>query len=104
MTHRDCARAHHVFHAGGKTEETEGVRHGCPLRSHTLRDFVLRELEIIDEHAIRFGFLDRIEFLTLEVLDQRQLEQTLVGYIPDDRRDLVDSRSLSRPPSPFPSD
>ena len=38
-----------------------------------MRDLFLRHAELLHEQLIAFGFLDRVEVLSLEVLDQREL-------------------------------
>ena len=88
----------------GEVQEPEGVRDGRALLADALGDFVLGQLEIVDQDPVGLGLLDRVQLLALEVLDERQLEELLVGDVPDDRRDLVDAGALGRPPAALAGD
>jgi hypothetical protein len=53
---------------------------------------------------ICFGFLDRIQILALDILDERDLERLDIIEFANDDRDLVKLRPLRRPPAPLAGD
>ncbi len=57
-----------------------------------------------DELAIAFRFLDRVEVLALDVLEQGDLERLGIGKIAHDHRHFVESRLLGRAPAPLAGD
>jgi hypothetical protein len=69
-----------------------------------LAEFVLGVAVILDEPAIGLRFLDRVQVLALDILDQRDLERLFLAEVADDRRQLVQPRLLRRPPAPLAGD
>ncbi len=66
------------------------------------RDLLLRQAELVGQPPVRQCFIDGVQVFALNVLDERQLEQLLVGAVgnvADDDRHLVQSGALSRAPS-----
>ena len=59
---------------------------------------------VVDQALIGLCFLDRVEVLALDILDQRDLERLLVAEIADDGGDFVQPRPLRRAPAPFAGD
>src|SRR6476646_6118308 len=53
----------------------------------------------LDQLAVAFRFLERIEVLPLNILNQRQLRGGGIVDLPDDCRDGVDPRLLRRSPA-----
>jgi len=68
--------------------EAHGVGNGSPALSDTLGDLFLSEAEFLGESLIGGGLLDRIESLALEVLDQGQFKDLLIGSFTNDDRSL----------------
>ena len=63
--------------------------------------------ELVGQPLIRQRFVDRIEILALDVLDQRELEQLLVGAFGDvahDDRHLVQAGALRGAPAALAGD
>src|SRR5689334_7709690 len=58
----------------------------------------------MDQLAIALCFLQWIQVLALDVLDQSELGGRRLVHLTDDRRDAVDSRALGRAPTPLASD
>ncbi len=56
-------------------------------RPDAARDLLLAQPELVDQLAVRVGFLDRVQVGALDVLDDRQLELVPVGKLADDGRD-----------------
>ena len=66
---------------------------------HQLGYVVLRVAVLRDQLMIALGFLDRIQVLTLNILDQRDLGRRRVVDLTDDRGDRMQARSLSCAPA-----
>ena len=64
----------------------------------------MRHLEFSDQAVECASFLERIQILALNVLDQRHGDRCLIGDAPHKRRDVVQSRELCRPPAPLTRD
>src|SRR4051794_39096523 len=63
-----------------------------------LGDIFLRVAVAINELLVPLRFLDRVEVLALNILDQRQLGRCRFVYLAYDRRNAVQPRPLRRPP------
>src|SRR4030095_5268530 len=59
---------------------------------------------ILDEPPVALRFLDCVEVLALDILDQRDLERLFLAEIANDRGPLVQPRLLRRPPAPLAGD
>src|SRR5437764_7206462 len=59
---------------------------------------------IVDEALIGLRLLDRIEVLSLDILDQGDFERLLVAEFAHDRRDFVQPRPLRGAPAPLARD
>ncbi len=86
-----------------EAKKSQGVCNGCSISADASSDFFLRQSQSFYKLLICLRFLDRIEILTMNVLDEREFEHTLIGDVTDDRWDLQQSGHLGCPPSAFPS-
>ncbi len=75
MPHRELAGREKLLHAVGQLEQPQEVRHRRPLLADTLRDLLLRQSELFVELVIGVRLFDRVQVLTLDVLDERDLER-----------------------------
>src|SRR5690349_16436229 len=57
--------------------------------------------EFLDQAAVALAFLDRVEILPLDVLDQRDLGRAAIVHLADDHRNLVQPCRLRRAPAPL---
>jgi hypothetical protein len=69
-----------------------------------LAELFLGMAEVGDQPLIGLGFLDRVEVLALDILDQRDFQRLLVAELADDGRNLVQPRPLRRPPTALAGD
>ena len=60
--------------------------------------------ELFDQTLDALRFLERIQILALDVLDQRERQSRLIGHGPDERRNLLESRALRGAPPPLACD
>ena len=93
-----------LLDAGRKLEQAEGVRDRRSGPPDARRDLVLAEAELVDQLAVRFRGLERIEILALEVLDEGELELVAVGELADDRGDAFETGRLRSPEPALPGD
>ena len=68
------------------------------------REAVLGEPEFVDELAIGIGRLDRVEILSLEVLDEGEFELIAIGELAHESRDAIETGGLGRPKAPLTGD
>ena len=99
MSHGELTAPEQILDGPREVQEPQGVGHRGALLTHAVRDLALGQAEIFDEDPECLGLLDRVELLTLEVFDQRQLEQIDVGNVPDDGRDLMNPSLLRSAPA-----
>ena len=69
-----------------------------------LRQLILGVAVSLDELAVGLGFLQRVEILALDILDQRDLGSRRIVDFADNRGDAVELSSLRRAPPPFAGD
>src|SRR5216684_34877 len=62
------------------------------------------QTEFVDQPLDALRFLERIQVLALNILDQRQRQRRLIGYDADERRNLDEPRALGRKPAPLAGD
>ena len=91
MADAEAALAERGLDRGGELEQAEGVGDDGTGAADLLGDLLLRELELFAELRVSERFLDRVEVLALEVLDERELEHLAVG------RGAFDDGSLGQP-------
>src|SRR5690349_14152523 len=58
----------------------------------------------LDQLAVSFRLLDRVEIFALDVLDQRKLGSGRIVNVADERRNLVQARPLGSAPSTLAGD
>ena len=87
-----------------EVEQAECVRDRRAGTPDTGREAILGEPEFVDELAIGIGGLDRVEILSLEVLDQGELELIAIGELANESRDAVETGRLGRPEAPLTGD
>ncbi len=104
MAFGDLAARDGGLHRRIEVEETQGVRHGRPRSPDPGRDGLVAVAELVDELSVRQRGLDRVEILSLEVLDERELELLVVGELSDDRGDPVQAGRDGRPESALTGD
>jgi hypothetical protein len=87
----------------GKLQQPQEVGNGGPVLPDPAGDLFLCEIALIDEPPVRNGDLDGVQVFALEVLDQRKLEQLLVGVDLDDiGRNLCQACITGRTYAAFP--
>ena len=67
-------------------------------------DRFLRQLQFVGEPTIGLRFFDRIQIFALDVFDQRDLEQIVVGDVANDDRHFEQAGALCGAPAAFAGD
>ena len=79
-----------------QVEQSKRVRHRRARATDPGREIVLGEAELLDELSVCVCGLDRVEVVSLEVLDEREFQLFAVGELADDRRDAVEACGLAQ--------
>jgi len=85
----------------GKAQEPEGVGDGDAAFADAGGDIFLAEVELVDQLLVALGFLDGVEVLPLEILDQREFERGGVVGFADEDGDLGEAGELGGAPAAF---
>ena len=101
---REPAVAEVALDSGRQFEQAQGIGHHGAALADLGGDFLLRELELLDELRVALGFLDRVEVLALQIFDERQFEHRAVVGLADDDGDFRQAEQLGGAPAAFAGD
>ncbi len=104
MSGVELPAGHHLPQLAGQAQEAEGVRDRGAVAAHAARDLLLGEAELVLQPVEGLRLLDGVELLPLDVLDEGQLEELLVGDVAHGDRDGGEAGRLRRPQAPLPRD
>ena len=93
-----------VCTCGIEVEETHRVGDRRAALPDLLRDLFLAHPEFSREPGVSLRFFNRIQLRSLEIFDQRQLENFEVGRLPNDNRRFRQTDLLGRAPAAFARD
>ena len=99
MPHPQRAVGDRLAHRRWEIEQTQEVGNMTARLMDKPAKRILGVAEIVDQAAIGFGLLDRVQVFALDVLDKRDLERFCVGKILDDHRHVVKLGTLRRAPA-----
>lgn len=85
-------------------EQPHAVRDGCAALADFLGDVLLPQPKLTSEAREGIGFFDRVEIFTLQVLDQREFEDVLIGRFANDHGRLGQTDLLRGTPAAFAGD
>ena len=88
-----------LLHRGRQVKQAERVGNVRARTADLLRQLLVRRAEIIEKLLVCGGFLQRVELLAVQVLDQGVAQEVGVGDFPDDRGDQLEVGALTGPPS-----
>jgi len=101
MSERDLLFLNEGLDFTREAKEPQGVCNGCSIAADASSDFFLGQSQSFYKLLISLCFLDRIEVLAMNVLNEREFEHVLIRDVTDDRRDLQQSSHLGCSPSAF---
>ena len=86
MARSHFAALQHVLHILRQIQKPQCIRDRRAGFAHCFCNLLLRELEVIHQHLVAVCFFQRLQILTLQVLNQRQLHHFAVRQVADNRR------------------
>ena len=101
MTHLERALLDERTHRLGQLQQAQQIADRRAGASDRLRRLLVRHLKLIDEARQSARFLQRIQVLALNVLDERNGDCRLIGNLADNGWDLGKARQLRRTPTPL---
>src|SRR5258708_10086227 len=88
------ARGYSLLNTGRQAEQPDGVRDVRPGPAYLAGQLLVRGREVFEKLLVGGGLLERVQLLSVQVLDQRVPEHVIVWRLPHDGRNL---RQASRP-------
>src|SRR5215470_13834569 len=101
MAHVELAREQVGLHGLGKLGQAQQIGDRAAGAADRLSRGLVGESELLDQPLQALRFLERVEILALDVLDQREGEGSLIGDRADERGDFLESRALRGAPAPL---
>ena len=99
MSHVEFALGYRRADLLRQPQESHGVRDRRPILADALAGLFLGEAVLLAQPAVGVGLFQRIEILSLEVLDERDLEGGLVAKILHERGDIDGAPPSGQPAS-----
>src|SRR5260370_23631407 len=87
-----------LLNARRQAEQPDGIRDVRPGPADLPGQLLVRGGEVIEKLLIRGGLLERVQLLSVQVLDQRVPEQLVVRRLPDNGRDRGEAGLLAGAP------
>ena len=104
MSHRQRSLPHDRQHRRRQPQEACGVGHHHTTATDLLADLLLGEGELGHQLLITQSLVDGIEVLTLEILNECELEHLQIGGDSLNHRHFGQARQSGSPPSAFTGD
>jgi hypothetical protein len=104
MAGGEHAVTHVALNTRRELEETEGVRDRGPGFADPVCHLVVSEIEVFDELLVRCRFIERVQILALQVLDERLLQAGDVIDLSDDGGDRRETGTAGSPVAALSSD
>ena len=84
-----------------EVEEADGVGDGGATFADFEGDIFLAEMEFLGEASEGFGFFDGVEVFALEIFDEGEFEDFLIGSFANDEGGFGEARALGGTPASF---
>ncbi len=104
MSHLDLPMFDELLHFVGQFEQAQQVADGRARAAHCIGGQLVRHVEFTDQPVERAGFLERVQVLALDVLDQRHGHGGFIPHDADHRGNVVQAGHLRGAPAAFPCD
>ena len=104
MAHGEFFIDHQRLDAGRQLQQPHQIGDMAARFADNFRQPGLAVAKILAQPRIGLCFLDHVEVLALDILDDRDLQRFLVVEVADDGRNLVQPGALRRTPAPFAGD
>src|SRR5882724_6050478 len=103
MADGELTVADEILDGQGQLEQAEGIGDCGAAFADFGGDFFLFKLKLLDELSVALRFLHRIEVLALEVLNEREFQDSSVVGFANDDRDFGQAEQLGCSPAAFAS-
>jgi len=104
MPHRKAMLGQQKLDIPGEPKKPQHVRDGCAVLARALCNLLVAEFVVAHQALERVGNLDRVEVLALDILDECDLHEAIIGVILDNDWDLREAGDLGGAPSAFTGD
>ena len=104
VTHRNAVLREPALHLRREVQQAHAIGHGCATLANLLCDVFLPQSKFASQPRKGPGFLDRVQILALQILDEREFEDILVGRFAHNDRRFGESDALRRAPAAFARD
>jgi hypothetical protein len=88
----------------GEAEQAQGIGYGRAVLAGPFGDLLVGEAQFTHQSVEGLCELDRVEVLSLDILDEGDFEEALVRDVMDDDRNFFESRELGGAPAPLAGD
>ena len=85
-------------------QEPDRVGNGGTVFAGPVGNFLMAEMHLSNQPVEGLGGLDGIQVFALDILDQRDLEETFVGVVLNDNGDVGQAGDFGRPQTPLTGD
>jgi hypothetical protein len=99
MPHLDLMVLKQSFDLSRQLEQSQQIGHGNPRASDRFRHLFMGEPEFLRQTLKSVGLFQGAQVFSLDVLDQRYCERSLIRHVPHNGRNFLQSGELGRPPS-----
>src|SRR5258708_716596 len=93
------ARGYSLLNTGRQAERPDGVRDLRPGPAYLAGQLLVRGRAVFEKLLVGGGLLERVQLLSVQLLDQRVPEHVIVWRLPHDCRDLRQASPLAGPPT-----
>ena len=104
MAAGELSPADHGPDLAGQLKQTQRIGDRRARLDDALRDLLLRQAIVAHQLLIALRFLDRVEVLPLQILDERKLHNLALARLDDHRRDFIQTGLPRGTPSPLACD
>jgi hypothetical protein len=101
VSHGETVLGDELLDVGRELEETERVGNGAALLSGAAGDLVVTKVKVVGEPFEGMRDFDGVEILPLDVLDEGDLEEAIIGDVLNEDRDVGDTGEAGGTPAPF---
>ena len=101
MTQGEGPLSDEPLYVFGEGKQAQRISNRGSVLSYGLGDLLMGQSKIIDELSVAFRLFDGVEVLALEVFDEGEREQLLVGNVPNDGGNRSPTQSSRCPKTPL---
>jgi hypothetical protein len=104
MSHGKAVFRHKELDVSGESQQPDDVGDGSPVLAGPAGDLLVAEVELPGEAVECVRYLDGVEVLSLNVLNEGDLHQAVIGIFLDYGWDMGEAGHLGGPPAALAGD